>query len=53
MTAMVADIVPQRSWWKANQRKLAPWLFLAPGLFMFGLYVIWPILSSIWLSFYE
>ena len=53
MTAMVADTVPQRSWWKANQRKLAPWLFLAPGLFMFGLYVIWPILSSIWLSFYD
>ncbi len=40
-------------WWKKNQRKLAPWLFLAPGLFMFGLYVIWPILSSIWLSFYD
>ena len=43
----------QRSWWKANQRALAPWLFLAPGLLMFLLYVIYPILSSIWLSFYD
>jgi multiple sugar transport system permease protein len=42
-----------RSWWKTNQRALAPWLFLAPGLFMFLVYVIYPILSSIWLSFYD
>ncbi len=41
------------SWWKKNQRALAPWLFLAPGLLMFLLYVIYPILSSIWLSFYD
>jgi multiple sugar transport system permease protein len=42
-----------RSWWKANQRGLAPWLFLAPGLIMFLIYVIYPIISSIWLSFYD
>ena len=29
--------------WKANQRRLAPWLFLAPGLLMFAIYVIIPI----------
>jgi multiple sugar transport system permease protein len=33
--------------------KLSPWLFLAPGLLVFLLYVVYPILSSIWLSFYE
>jgi len=38
-------------WW--NQRTLAPWLFLAPGLFMFGVYVLWPIIQSITLSFYD
>jgi multiple sugar transport system permease protein len=43
----------QPSWWKANQRALAPWLFLAPGLFMFGVYVIWPIIDSIYLSFFD
>lgn len=36
-----------------NQRTLAPWLFLAPGLFMFVVYVIWPIAESITLSFYD
>jgi multiple sugar transport system permease protein len=36
-----------------NQRTLAPWLFLAPGLFMFTVYVLWPIIQSITLSFYD
>ncbi|SOE18328.1 multiple sugar transport system permease protein [Hoeflea halophila] len=39
--------------WKRNQRALAPWLFLAPGIFMFALYVIYPIIASMWLSFYD
>ncbi len=42
-----------RSWWKSNQRALAPWLFLAPGVFMFLVYVIFPIFQSIWISFYD
>jgi multiple sugar transport system permease protein len=36
-----------------NQRSLAPWLFLAPGIIMFLVYVIFPIFQSIWISFYE
>ena len=36
-----------------NQRALAPWLFLAPGMLIFLLYVIFPIFQSIWISFYE
>ncbi len=39
--------------WKANQRKLAPWLFLAPGILMFMIYVIIPIFQSMWISFYD
>lgn len=39
--------------WIANQRKVAPWLFLAPGVFMFLVYVIAPIGQSIWISFYD
>lgn len=42
-----------RSWWRANQQRLTPWLFLAPGMAMFALYVIWPILDSFWLSFFD
>ena len=33
--------------------KLSPWLFLAPAILIFVVYVIYPILDSIWLSFYE
>jgi len=41
------------AYWKANQRKLAPWMFLAPGLIMFAVYVIIPIFQSMSLSFYD
>jgi multiple sugar transport system permease protein len=43
----------QAGFWKRNQRKLAPWLFLAPGIIFFLVYVIIPIFQSIWISFYE
>jgi len=36
-----------------TQRSLAPWLFLAPGLAMFIVYVIWPIGESLLLSLYD
>jgi multiple sugar transport system permease protein len=36
-----------------TQRAIAPWLFLAPGLFMFLVYVIWPTLQSLTLSLYD
>jgi multiple sugar transport system permease protein len=36
-----------------SQRRLAPWLFLAPGILIFLLYVIFPIAQSVWISFYE
>lgn len=42
----------RKSWWKQNQQRLAPWLFLAPGIFMFAMYVIIPIFQSINISFY-
>jgi multiple sugar transport system permease protein len=39
--------------WKRNQLRLSPWLFLAPGMAMFALYVIAPIFQSMWISFYD
>ncbi len=41
------------AYWKTNQRRLAPWVFLAPGMVMFLIYVIIPIFQSMWLSFYD
>ncbi len=43
----------QTGFWKKNQRALAPWLFMAPGIIMFLVYVIYPIFQSIGISFYE
>ncbi|WP_146346629.1 carbohydrate ABC transporter permease [Falsiphaeobacter marinintestinus] len=40
------------AYWKKNQQRLAPWLFLAPGIFMFLMYVIIPIFQSVNISFY-
>jgi len=39
--------------WRRNQRRLAPWLFLAPGVLLFAVYVIAPIFESIWISLYD
>jgi multiple sugar transport system permease protein len=42
-----------KTFWKRHRLAITPWLFLAPGLFMFLVYVIMPIFQSIWISFYE
>jgi multiple sugar transport system permease protein len=44
---------PPRSWWRRNQQRLAPWLFLAPGVLMFLVYVLIPVVQSLWLSFFD
>lgn len=51
MTAVSA--MARSSTRKWNRRALAPWFFLAPGLVFFGIYVIIPILRSIWISFFD
>ena len=43
----------QSGWWKRNQRELMPWLFLMPGILLFAIYVLWPIISSISISLYQ
>lgn len=40
-------------YWKARQRTLAPWLFLAPGIIMFVAYVILPIFESMSISLFQ
>ena len=41
------------TFWDRNQLKLAPFLFLAPAILIFCIYVIFPIFESIWVSFHE
>ncbi|TPW27411.1 sugar ABC transporter permease [Pararhizobium mangrovi] len=53
-SATAANLEQRRMpFWKRNQRRLAPALFLAPGALMFLVYVILPIFESIWISFYQ
>ncbi len=39
--------------WMQLRLKLSPIVFLAPALVFFSIFVIWPIIQSIWLSFYR
>lgn len=39
--------------WKRHQQRIAPALFLAPGLVMFLIYVVAPIFQSVWISFHD
>ncbi len=42
-----------RGWFHKNRMAIAPWLFVAPALLFFAVYVIIPIFQSIAISFYE
>ncbi|ALX44487.1 sugar ABC transporter permease [Burkholderia humptydooensis] len=48
--AMPAARRPSRT---ARGQRRAAWLFLAPACAMVAVYVIWPILSTMWLSLYN
>jgi len=41
------------SWYKRNEIAVTPWLFLAPAILFFVVYVISPIFQSISISFYD
>jgi multiple sugar transport system permease protein len=47
------DPIVPAGWWARHQRSLAPWLFLAPAMLAFAVYVIGPIFQSIAISFTE
>lgn len=41
------------TFWERHQRVIAPWLFLAPALTLFAVYVVAPIIRSIGFGFYS
>jgi multiple sugar transport system permease protein len=55
MTSLATDTnTPHRKgWYRRNEIKLTPWLFLLPGILFFSVYVIVPIFQSFWISFHE
>ena len=36
----------KQGWYQRNEIAITPWLFLVPGLIMFAIYVVFPILQS-------
>lgn len=50
---MLRAVPAADSWWRRRQRALAPWLFVAPAMVLFAVYVIAPIFESIAISFYD
>ena len=52
-TKVPHSLVDNRSWYARNRLRVAPWLFLAPALLFFTVYVILPIFQSIWISFFQ
>jgi len=45
--------VRSASWMHRNRLAITPWIFLAPAMIFFTIYVIAPIFQSIWISFFE
>ena len=41
------------AWLRRHQMSIAPIVFIAPALIMFSVYVIYPIVNSIWISFHD
>ncbi|SFC24092.1 carbohydrate ABC transporter permease [Tropicimonas isoalkanivorans] len=53
MSIAISDTHSRRTWWRENQQKLTPYIFLIPGVLFFLVYVIIPIFESFWLSGYD
>ncbi|MEO0635670.1 MAG: sugar ABC transporter permease [Pseudomonadota bacterium] len=49
----VARAADERTWFQRNRLAIVPWLFLAPAILFFMVYVIVPIFQSIAISFYD
>ena len=44
---------PARNWYKRNEIAVTPWLFLAPAILFFLVYVLVPIYQSFSISLYN
>ncbi|MDM7458506.1 MAG: sugar ABC transporter permease [Paracoccus sp. (in: a-proteobacteria)] len=53
MTALPDIKAPTAPRKRKRRQRLTPWLFLAPGMVMFAVYVLIPIVQSFWVSFHD
>ena len=40
-------------WFRRHQMRIAPVVFVMPALILFSIYVIYPIVNSVWISFHD
>ena len=40
-------------WWGRNQRRVIPYLFIAPNIIVFAAFMLFPILFAFYMSFHE
>ena len=52
-TEAISEAGADRGWYKRNEIAVTPWLFLAPGILFFAVYVIIPIFQSFSISLYD
>ncbi|MEL6607736.1 MAG: sugar ABC transporter permease [Pseudomonadota bacterium] len=53
MAAIDTTPIAQKGWLARNKLSIAPWIFLAPALAFFAIYVVIPIFESLYLSLFE
>lgn len=41
------------AWWRRRERRLIPYVFLAPNLLVFGLFMFWPMLYAVYISLHD
>lgn len=45
--------VERTSWWARNQRSVIPYIFIAPNLVVFSVFMFYPILYAVYISFHS
>jgi ABC-type sugar transport system permease subunit len=53
LTRTMNPLVAMKIWWRLNQRKLAPYIFIVPFFILFLVFGIYPIVYSFILSFFR
>ena len=45
--------LPDEGWWRRNQMAITPAILVTPACLFFAVFVIWPILDSLWISLHD
>src|SRR3954470_1544489 len=48
-----ASVATALSWWKRRKARFAPYVFIAPNLVLFTVFVFLPLLYAVYISFHD